>query len=311
MPAFFCVSAFTSDMLIYLKLYLFKCQTVLYDTLQIFKNMYLEDILMRNFNVAIPTPFHEDERLYLVGFDAIVEHLKNSGIHSLLICGTTGEQHSLSIDERLQIIEYVNQRKFEDVELMFGVSAVRTSDAVKLMKHIEKTNIDSVLIGFPPYIRPTQQQAVYYVDELLSHTSKEAVLYNNPGRTDFNLSEKALKDLISRHPGIRGLKEGGDVLRHKQTEFPDHFILFAAGDVEFPKMLSNGCNGLSSMAGNVYPEEIRESFSSLSENKPVNLDRINDLIDEVTNHHTVMNIKNHYKKIGIPAGSCRSPMISS
>ena len=32
---------------------------------------------------------------------------------------------------------------------MFGVSAVRTSDAVKLMKHIEKTNIDSVLIGFP------------------------------------------------------------------------------------------------------------------------------------------------------------------
>lgn len=62
---------------------------------------------------------------------------------------------------------------------MFGVSAVRTSDAVKLMKHIEKTNIDSVLIGFPPYIRPTQQQAVYYVDELLSHTSKEAVLYNN------------------------------------------------------------------------------------------------------------------------------------
>ncbi|SLC39694.1 Uncharacterised protein [Mycobacteroides abscessus subsp. massiliense] len=44
---FFCVSAFTSDMLSYLKLYLFKCQTVLYDTLQIFKNMYLEDILMQ------------------------------------------------------------------------------------------------------------------------------------------------------------------------------------------------------------------------------------------------------------------------
>ena len=40
--------------------------------------MYLEDILMRNFNVAIPTPFHEDESLYLEGFDAIVEHLKTA-----------------------------------------------------------------------------------------------------------------------------------------------------------------------------------------------------------------------------------------
>ncbi|RDY85386.1 dihydrodipicolinate synthase family protein [Bacillus amyloliquefaciens] len=265
---------------------------------------------MQNLNVAIPTPFHEDESLCLEGFDPVVERLKNRGINSLLICGTTGEQHSLSIDERLEIIEYFNQKKFEDLELMFGVSAVRTSDAVTLMKNIEKTNIDSVLIGFPPYIRPTQQQAVYYVDELLNHTSKKAVLYNNPGGTGFNLSEKALKDLISRHPEIRGLKEGGDVLRHKQTEFPDHFIIFAAGDVNFPEMLNNGCNGLSSLVGNVYPEEIRESFRSLLENKPVNLEQLNELIDEVTNHHTVLNIKNHYKKIGIQVGSCRSPIIS-
>lgn len=52
------------------------------------------------------------------------------------------------------------------------------------------------------------------------------------------------------------------------------------------------------MAGNVYPEEIRESFSGLSENKPINLDRINDLIAEVTNHHTVMNIKITIRRLG-------------
>ncbi|MCX2822681.1 MULTISPECIES: hypothetical protein [unclassified Bacillus (in: firmicutes)] len=72
------------------------------------------------------------------------------------------------------MIEYVNQRKFEDVELIFGVSAVRTNDAVKLMKHIEKTNIDSVRIVFPPDIRPTQQQAVYYV----IHSSIDFILFH-------------------------------------------------------------------------------------------------------------------------------------
>jgi len=106
---------------------------------------------MKNLNVAIPTPFNEDESLFLEGFDPIVEHLKNNGINSLLICGTTGEQHSLSIDERIQIIEYFSQRKFDDIELMFGVSATRTSDAIKLIEKIEKTHIHSILIGFPPY----------------------------------------------------------------------------------------------------------------------------------------------------------------
>ncbi|MEC1942550.1 dihydrodipicolinate synthase family protein [Bacillus velezensis] len=264
---------------------------------------------MKNLNVAIPTPFNEDESLFLEGFGPIVEHLKTNGFNSFLICGTTGEQHSLSIDERLQIIEYFNQPKFEDVELMFGVSAVRTRDAVKLIEKIEKTNIHSILIGFPPYIRPTQEQAVYYVDELLSHTTKEVALYNCPSRTGFNLSEQALKELLSRHSNIKGLKEGGDVYRHKQTDFPKNFTMFAAGDVNLPEMIKNGCNGLSSMVGNVYPNEIKVIFNDLLENKHVDLNRLNELINEVTNGYTLINIKTHYNNIGLKIGDCRSPII--
>ena len=65
---------------------------------------------------------------------------------------------------------------------------------------------------------------------------------------------------------------------------------------------------MSSMAGNVYPEEIRESFSSLSENKPINLDRINDLIAEVTNHHTVMNIKITIRRLGFKQAAAGHPL---
>ncbi|WP_336183241.1 dihydrodipicolinate synthase family protein [Bacillus sp. 205(2023)] len=265
---------------------------------------------MKNFNVAIPTPFYENESLFLEGFDPIVEYLRNNGIDSLLICGTTGEQHSLSINERIQIIEHFNQQKFEDIELMFGVSSIRTSDARKLIEKIEKTNIDVILLGFPPYIKPTQQQAIYYVDELLSHTSKEVVLYNNPARTGFDLSQKALKDLVSRHPNIIGLKEGGDVHRHQQTNLSKDFIMFAAGDVNFLELINNGCNGLSSMVGNVYPREVKEAFNNLLENKPVNLNKLNDLINEVTNNQPIVNIKAHYNKVGIKIGNCRSPLIS-
>jgi 4-hydroxy-tetrahydrodipicolinate synthase len=67
---------------------------------------------MIELNVAIPTPFREDESLNVEGFEAIVEYQKHYGIESLLISGSTGEQHSMSIEERLQIIEYFDQQRF-------------------------------------------------------------------------------------------------------------------------------------------------------------------------------------------------------
>lgn len=127
---------------------------------------------MNNFHIAIPTPFRDDESLYLEGFEPIVNYLKENGIDSLFISGSTGEQHSLSIEERLHIIDYFNQKHFLDVELIFGVASTRTRDGVRLMQALEGSVFDIIMIGFPPYIKPTQQQAIMYVDELLTHNQK-------------------------------------------------------------------------------------------------------------------------------------------
>ncbi|MDZ5610841.1 dihydrodipicolinate synthase family protein [Bacillus pseudomycoides] len=263
---------------------------------------------MKNINVAIPTPFHDNERLYLEGFKLIVEHLKNNGIESFLVSGTTGEQHSMTIDERLQIIDYFNQQKFKGVELLFGVSATRTSDAIKLIQAIEKSIFDIILIGFPPYIQPTQQQAIFYVNELFKHTTKKVVLYNNPFRTGFDLRTESLNILITQHSNLSGLKDEGDINRYKNTKLPDDFILFSGGDINFIEKINNGCNGLSSMVGNVYPKEIKQAFNNLLMNRPVDHYKIKQLIDEVTYHQTIMNIKQHYNNLGMKVGTCRAPI---
>ncbi|OKL35300.1 dihydrodipicolinate synthase family protein [Domibacillus mangrovi] len=264
---------------------------------------------MKNFNVAIPTPFHDDESLYLEGFNPIVHYLTDNGIDSLLVSATTGEQNSMSIEERIQIIDYFNQQKFENVELMFGVSATRTKDAITLIKKLEESVFDSILIQFPPYIQPTQQQAISYINELLQHTTKNVVLYNNPFRTGFELSAESLNTLISqKHPNLAGIKEESDAKRHHNTNFPEDFIMFAGGDVDLTEKIMNGCNGLSSMVGNVYPQEIKQVFNDLLMHKPVDLWEINHLINEVTNGQAIVNIKNHYNSLGINAGTCRSPI---
>lgn len=273
------------------------------------KILMLEVKKLKNLNVAIPTPFHEDESLYLDGFKPIVEYLAENGIDSLLVSATTGEQNSMSIEERIQIIDFFNQQDFKHVELMFGVSATTTKNAIKLIESLEDSVFDSILIQFPPYIRPTQEQAISYMNELLEQTTKHVVLYNNPLRTGFELSADSFHTLVNqKHSHLVGMKEESDVRRLKNTTLPDDFIMFAGGDVNLIEKILNGCNGLSSMVGNVYPKEIQTFFSDLVANKPVNLQKINQLIDEVTRGHAIVNIKNHYNALGIKVGSCRSPI---
>ncbi|NQX68278.1 dihydrodipicolinate synthase family protein [Paenibacillus alba] len=264
---------------------------------------------MNNFHIALPTPFREDESLYLDGFEPIVNYLKENGIDSMFVSGSTGEQHSMSIEERLHIIDYFNQKRFLDVELIFGVASTTTRDGVRLIQALEGSVFDIVMIGFPPYIKPTQQQAVSYVDELLRHTTKKVILYNNPSRTGFDLSLEALHDLIKRHKNILGLKEAGDVHRHRGTVFPESFVRFAAGDGNLvSNMVSGGCNGLSSMVGNVFPKEIKTTFDALLEGRAVDVEAIDQRIAQVTQGQTIVNIKQHYNQLGMGTGCCRSPV---
>jgi 4-hydroxy-tetrahydrodipicolinate synthase len=266
-------------------------------------------LLMKRMHVAVPTPFYPDEQLHVEGFAPILAHLTAHGIDAMLICGSTGEQHSLTIEERIRIIAYFNEQQFPNVELLFGVAAVRTADAVRLVQAVEDSVFSGLLIGFPPYILPTKQQAVRYVEALLEHTSKPVVLYNNPPRTGFDLHPDALHELVTRHPQqIVGIKDVSDIRRHQQSAFPASFLWFAAGDKELAARISHGCNALSSITANVYPAETRQAFADLLAQYPVDLVELERRVQETYQGQPVVQVKKHYHKLGMIDAVCRAPL---
>ena len=263
---------------------------------------------MKRMHVAVPTPFHPDERLHVEGFAPIIAHLNAQGIDSLLICGSTGEQHSLTIEERIRIISYFNEQAFPGVELLFGVAAVRTTDAVRLVQALEDSVFSGLLIGFPPYVLPTQQQAVRYVEELLRHTTKPVVLYNNPPRTGFELGSDTLHELVNRHAQIVGIKDVSDIRRHQPSAWPSSFLWFAAGDKELADRIRHGCNGLSSITANLYPGEMKQAFADLVAGHPGDTAELNRWIAEANQGQAVVQVKMHYHKLGMIQPICRAPL---
>ncbi|MED4068924.1 dihydrodipicolinate synthase family protein [Priestia megaterium] len=84
------------------------------------------------FSVAMITPFSMNGELYLEGIPSIVNYYKKHDVPALLISGSNGEQHSMTIDERTSLFRAVKKEAGNDLLLYGGIAAVQTKDAIKL-----------------------------------------------------------------------------------------------------------------------------------------------------------------------------------
>lgn len=237
--------------------------------------------LEQMYHVAVPTVFDEAEELDVKATIQHIEYLQKEGIKAVLVCGSTGEQHSLSFAEKcllLNAIEEANSLN-NDLEILFGVASIRQKEAVKLAQLAnKKVNIAGILVGFPPYIIPTQEEAVAYVTTIAAQYDKPIILYNNPKRTGFNLEFSSLLKLTEL-PNIIGLKEAGDEQRVPQlkAQIVKPFYFYAGGELNLSEKVHLGFNRLSSISGNLYPLAIKEWFNALLQGEKIDFHLENEI----------------------------------
>lgn len=275
-------------------------------------------MLRETFHIAVPTAFHNDESINL---ESTINHIKNlfhQGVKSVLVSGTTGEQHSLSIREKLQLLDRLQMEVelMEQMEIIFGVSAVRQKEAEELARAITKTSISGVMIGYPPYIIPTQEEAIAYTKAIIELSDKPTILYNNPNRTGFDLSIESIIQL-SKTKKVIGLKEAGKVekvpILKSEIKSAD-FYYYAGGEVNLEQKIENGFNRLSSISGNIAPLEIKQWFNKLLHNEEITKeerDTVETIVENVFQGSFLVNLKEKISQQGIPMGICRSPIGNS
>lgn len=212
------------------------------------------------FSVAMITPFRHDDTIDESGIHRMVQYYRNYQVPALLVSGSTGEQHSLSVDERIRLYQTVRQAAPAEMPLYAGVAAIRTRDAVRLAEEAEKAGHSAIMLGFPPYVRPNQREAELYVETVCHATSLPVMLYNNPLRTGFHLELQTLVSLARKQPHITALKEAGnpECVRRIKEELGDDFQVLSGIDGTISDYFSKGYDGLTSVAGNLYPLEMNE-----------------------------------------------------
>ena len=154
----------------------------------------------------VVTPYHDDFSLNEVALKQTIDFLIESGVHGLIIAGTTGEYYAQSTEERLEMMDRAAALIAGRVPMIIGTGAIRTEDSIIFALAAKKAGADALLIATPPYAYPTAREIALHALAIDKAANMPAMLYNYPGRMSVNMDEETL-DRLGRSPNFCAIKE--------------------------------------------------------------------------------------------------------
>ncbi|MGE0145101.1 MAG: dihydrodipicolinate synthase family protein [Planctomycetota bacterium] len=170
----------------------------------------MHDFAIRGTCAATHTPFDASGDLALDVVEIQRDHLSSRGIRQVFIAGSTGESHSLSLDERRALTErWLAVTKGTDLQVIVHVGSNCLRDAAALAAHAASHGAAAVSMLAPSYFKPKSVADLVACCELVARAAPQVPFYyyDIPALTGVLFSmEEFLALAPERIPGLRGIK---------------------------------------------------------------------------------------------------------
>ncbi len=213
--------------------------------------------MFRGTFTALVTPFRGDGSLDEDALVRLVELQLESGIDGLVFFGTTGEEASLTMNERRRIIELVQKRAEGHLYVVAGAFHNVTEHAVSLAREMDWLGVDAILSVVPYYTRPNQAGIIEHFRRVADAVDCPVILSNAPGRVATALEADSVA-ILAEHPNIRGLDESSgdlDFVSSVIAVTDEDFGVFSGEDTLTLPMIALGADGAFSLVSNEAPEK--------------------------------------------------------
>ncbi len=213
---------------------------------------------------------------YEPNLPALVRHaqwLLESGSDGVALLGSTGEANSLTIEQRLAIIE-LSAKELPTDRLMMGTGSCALQDAVHLTKASIDAGVYTVLVLPPFYYKPQSDKSVFrFFSELISivdDSRLRIIFYNFPKLSGYNFSVKILQELKQRFGDIAtGIKDSSgdwENMLNVAQNVPD-FMVYAGTETFLLEILREGGVGCISATANITAPECHRVYQAWKNNK--------------------------------------------
>ncbi len=207
---------------------------------------------------ALATCFDSDGTLYKAKIFANIQKLNQIALSGYVVCGTTGETPFLSIEERIQLMEWVREVASEGKTLIAGVGAESVQETVRLANRAAEAGFHAALVLTPFYYRAQMHrpdtQSLFF-RAVADRSKLPVMLYNIPQVTGYHLPAETIAEL-SHHPNIAGMKDSSgnlEALNETVRLVKPGFQILSGSGGNFWSALEIGSSGAILAIANALP----------------------------------------------------------
>lgn len=244
--------------------------------------------------------------------------LEDKGLDGVVPGGTTGEGPSLTVAERMQLIDLVLANCGE-LKVIPGTGCAALNDTIALTRHAIDAGCDAALVLPPFFIKnPSEAGLIAFYravcDALPPHA--KLVLYHIPPMSAVAITPGLIDALYASHPQmVYGLKDsGGDAANTAMltARFPELRVFTGAAPL-FARALADGAAGGIFAIANAFPRELRAVADAHAAGGDVAAaqTRVAAISDAIKGYGNVGALKALLPEIvGLPQIASRPPIIS-
>ena len=162
--------------------------------------------------VALVTPMNQDGSVNYDKLKEVIEQQIAGHTDAIIICGTTGEASTLTVEEHIECIRYCCEVVNKRIPVVAGTGSNCTRTAVDLSKKAEAAGADGLLLVTPYYNKCTQNGLKAHFKAVAESVNIPIILYNIPGRTGVKIAPETVVELCKTVDNIVGVKDAtGDL----------------------------------------------------------------------------------------------------
>jgi len=219
---------------------------------KLFRKIYMK---FKGIYTPVVTPYSDN---YSYNDEALVETIEfliKSGVHGLVIAGSTGEYYAQTMKERIDMMGRCKELIKSRLPMIVGTGAIRTEDSIEYAKQAKNIGADALLVTTPPYAYPTGREIALHALAIDRAADLPIMLYNYPGRMSVNMDRETL-NRVGRSKNFCGIKESsGDInrLHMLAREYP-HIALSCGMDDQALEFFAWGARSWVCAGSNFSPE---------------------------------------------------------
>ncbi len=188
----------------------------------------------------------------------------------LAVFGTNSEANSLSVEEKIQLLDALVDGGIDPTRLMPGTGCCALPDTVRLTEHAARLGCAGVLMLPPFYYKAVSDDGLYAsfaeVIERVGNDDLRIYLYHIPPIAQVGLSVELIERLVSDYPdtvvGIKDSSGDWDNTASMHERDWDDFRIFVGSESFLLQNMRAGGAGCISATANVNPAAIHTLYEN-------------------------------------------------